>query len=157
MDDIRDDASNSSSSPFNSMKLDSPGSIDSHDINRQESRQQAISPRTELIVAERLEFELRQFRAEHARENRRLSEHYRAERDRADRLVDEFYQAEILRIDEERIEAERLIRIKGERIMEERLCRIEVECIVDDLLRRIDDKHIMEERLRCIEDEREAE
>ena len=157
MDDFRDDASHASSSPFNSMNLSSPGSIDSNDINQQEPRQHAMSPRTELIVAERLEFELRQFIAEHARENRRLSEHYRVERDRADHLVDEFYQAELRRIDDEHIEAERLIRIKGERIMEERLCRIEVECIVDDLLRRIDDKHIMEERLRCIEDEREAE
>ena len=138
MDDIRDDASNSSSSPFNSMKLDSPGSIDSHDINRQESRQQAISPRTELIVAERLEFELRQYRAEHASENRRLYDHFEAERDRADRLVDEFYQAELRRIEEERIEAERLIRIEGERIVEERLCRIEVECVVADLLHRIE-------------------
>ena len=140
MDDICDDASSASSSPFNSMKLDSPGSIDSHDINRQESRQQAISPRTELIVAERLEFELRQYRAEHARENRRLYDHFEAERDRADRLVDEFYQAEIHRIDEERIEAERLIRIEGERIVEERLCRIEVECVVADLLHRIEAK-----------------
>ena len=134
MDDIRDDASSASSSPFTSMKLDSPGSIDSHDINRQESRQHDISPRTELIVAERLEFELRRYRAEHASENRRLSEHFRAERDRADRLVDEFYQVEIRRIEEERIEAERLIRIEGERIVEERLCRIEVECVVADLL-----------------------
>jgi len=138
MDDIRDDASNSSSSPFNSMKLDSPGSIDSHDINRQESRQQAISPRTELIVAERLEFELRQYRAEYARENRRLYDHFEAERDRADRLVDDFFQAELRRIEEERFEAEQLIRIEGKRIVEERLCRIEVECIVDDLLRRIE-------------------
>ena len=121
MDDIRDDASNSSSSPFNSMKLDSPGSIDSHDINRQESRQQAISPRTELIVAERLEFELRQYRAEHASENRRLYDHFEAERDRADRLVDEFYQAELRRIEEEqRIEAEGRRRIEEVRIETER-------------------------------------
>ena len=138
MDDIRDDASSACSSPFTSMKLDSPGSIDSHDINRQESRQQAISPRTELIVAERLEFELRQYRAEHASENRRLYDHFEAERDRADRLVDEFYQVELRRIEEERIEAERLIRIEGERIVEERLCRIEVECVVADLLHRIE-------------------
>ena len=120
------------------MDLNSPGSIDSHNINRQEPRQHAISPRTELIVAERLEFELRHYRAEYARENRRLSEHFEAERDRADRLVDEFYQAELRRIEEERIEAERLIRIEGERIVEERLCRIEVECVVADLLHRIE-------------------
>ena len=138
MDDIRDDASNSSSSPFNSMDLNSPGSIDSHNINRQEPRQHAISPRTELIVAERLEFELRQYRAEYVSENRRLYDHFEAERDRADRLVDEFYQAELRRIEEERIEAERLIRIEGERIVEERLCRIEVECVVADLLHRIE-------------------
>ena len=141
MDDIREDASSASWSPFNSMKLDSPGSIDSHDINRQESRQQAISPRTELIVAERLVFELRQYRAEHASENRRLYDHFEAERDRADRLVDEFYQAELRRIEEERIEAERLIRIEGERIVEERLCPIEVECVVADLLHRIEAEH----------------
>ena len=121
MDDIRDDASSASSSPFNSMKLDSPGSIDSHDINRQESRQQAISPRTELIVAERLEFELRQYRAEYASENRRLYDHFEAERDRADRLVDEFYQAELRRIEEEqRIEAEGRRRIEEVRIETER-------------------------------------
>ena len=99
MDDFRDDASNASSSPFNSMDLNSPGSIDSHNINRQEPRQHAISPRVELIVAERLEFELRQYRAEHASENRRLYDHFEAERDRADRLVDEFYQAELRRIE----------------------------------------------------------
>ena len=138
MDDYRDDASHASSSPFKSMDLNSPGSIDSHNINRQEHRQHDISPRTELIVAERLEFELRQYRAEHARENRRLYDHFEAERVRADRLVDEFYQAEIHRIDEERIEKERLIRIEGERIVEERLCRIEVECVVADLLHRIE-------------------
>jgi len=50
MDDYRDDASHASSSPFNSMDLNSPGLIDSHNINRQEHRQHAISPRTELIV-----------------------------------------------------------------------------------------------------------
>ena len=145
MDDIRDDASSASSSPFTSMKLDSTGSIDSHDINRQESRQQAISPRTELIVAERLEFELRQYRAEYARENRRLSEHYRAERDRADRLVDEFYQAELRRIEEEqRIEAEGRRRIEEVRIETERhrleeehreRDRIVKECVMVELRR----------------------
>ena len=152
MDDDRDDASHASSSPFKSMDLYSPGSIDSHDINRQESRQQALSPRTELIVEERLEFELRQYRDDHARENRRLSEHYRAERDRADRLVDEFYQAELRRIDEEhRIEAEGRRRIEEVRIETERH-RLEEEHRERD---RIVKERVMIE-LRRIEAERSS-
>ena len=152
MDDYRDDASHASSSPFNSMDLNSPGLIDSHNINRQEHRQHAISPRTELIVAERLEFALRQIRVEHASENRRLSEHCRAERVRADRLVDEFYQAELRRIEEEqRIEAEGRRRIEEERIETERY-RLEEE--------RIETEQIVKERvmveLRRIEAERSS-
>ena len=153
MDDDRDDASHVSSFTFD-MNLNSPESIDSNDINRQEPFRQALPPNLELIVAERLEFELQQFRAEHARENRRLTDHYRAERDRADRLVDEYLQNEQDRIVEERVQVV-LRRIEDERIEEERrLCRIEVECVLDDLLRSIDNKHIEAERLRRIEDER---
>ena len=165
MDDDRDDASHVSSFTFD-MNLNSPESIDSNDINRQEPFRQALPPNLELIVAERLEFELQQFRAEHARENRRLTDHYRAERDRADRLVDEYLQNEqdriveervqvvLRRIEDERIEEERLRRIEYERFEADRLCRVEVECVVDDLLRSIDNKHIEAERPRRIEDER---
>ena len=152
MDDIRDDASHASSSPFKSMDLNSPGSIDSHNINRQEHRQHAISPRTELIVAERLEFALRQYRAEYASENRRLYDHFEAERDRANRLVDEFYQAELRRIEEEqRIEAEGRRRIEEVRIKTERH-RLEEEHRERD---RIVKERVMVE-LRRIEAERSS-
>ena len=153
MDDDRDDASHASSFSFD-MNLNSPRSIDSNDINRQEPRQHAITPRTERIVAERVEIELRHVRAERDREYRRLTNHFRAERDNADRLVDEYLrneqdqiveecvQVELRRIEDERIKEERLRRIEYERFEADRLCRIEVECVVDDLLRRIDDEHI---------------
>jgi len=153
MDDDRDDASHVSSFTFD-MNLNSPGSIDSNDNNRQEPRQHALPPNLELIVAERVEIGLRHVRAERDREYRRLTNHFRAERDRADRLVDEYLLNEQDRIVEERVQVV-LRRIEDERIEEERrLCRIEVECVLDDLLRSIDNKHIEAERLRRIEDER---
>ena len=151
--DAVDDASHASFLTFD-MNLNSPGSKDSNDINRQEPRQHAISPRTERIVAERVEIEIRQIRAERDRDYRRLSDHFRAERDNADHLVDEYLrneqdliveervQVELRRIEDERIKEERLRRIEYERFEADRLCRIEVECVVDDLLRRIDDEHI---------------
>ena len=163
MDDDRDDASHASSFTFD-MNLNSPGSVDSNDINRQEPRQHVLPPNIERIVAERVEIELRHVRAARDRDYRQLTDHFRAERDNADRLVDEFLQNEIDRIVEERvqvelrrleaerIEAERLEielrRAEAERIEAERLRRNEVECVVVDLLHRIEVEHNEVERLR---------